>query len=358
MVSLTGILFSIVSIVLLVIAVLLVAKGLFELILSITGYKLKKKDSTGSSKVKHVIITGGSSGIGLELARAYLEKNYKVTIVARDLKKLQQAKIDLIDSVSKTNHSKVDDVSKNLEIISCDISGSEEAVQKAFNPIVEKHGGVDILVNCAGTSIAGVFEDLPVQEFERMHRVNVLGSIYSTRFVVPLMKQQRSGQIIFVASQVAQAAIHGYTAYAASKWALRGLAEALQMEVKPFNISVSVSYPPDTNTPGYAEEMLSKPSLTKTISESGQVFSPSVVARDIIRDADEGYFTISTGFDGWLIKQLHPGMSPMNNISEVVQQVLFASIARLIAVFYLLYWDFLVAKDAAEESKKESKKIK
>jgi 3-dehydrosphinganine reductase len=55
-----------------------------------------------------------------------------------------------------------------------------------------------------------------------------------------------------VTNQVAQAAIYGYTAYAASKWAIRGLAESLQMELRPFNILVAVSYPPDTDTPGYA----------------------------------------------------------------------------------------------------------
>ncbi|RYH21495.1 SDR family NAD(P)-dependent oxidoreductase [archaeon] len=64
------------------------------------------------------------------------------------------------------------------------------------------------------------------------------------------MKARGRGHIVFVSSQVAQAAIHGYTAYAASKWALRGLAEALQMELKPYNVSVSVAYPPDTRTPG------------------------------------------------------------------------------------------------------------
>ncbi len=132
------------------------------------------------------------------------------------------------------------------------------------------------------------------------------------------------------------------------------------MEVKPYNISVSVSYPPDTDTPGYKEEMLTKPSLTKVISESGQVFPPSAVAKDIIRDAEAGCFNISTGMDGWLIRQLHPGMSPFNNVFEVLQQIMFASLARLIAVFYLLYWDFVVAQDAAtnQKSSKESKKSK
>lgn len=135
------------------------------------------------------------------------------------------------------------------------------------------------------------------------------------------------------------------------------------MEVKPFNINVSVSYPPDTDTPGYKEEMLTKPSLTKIISESGQIFPPNAVAKDIIRDAEAGCFNISTGMDGWLIKQLHPGMSPFNNVFEVLQQIMFASLARLIAVFYLLYWDYVVAEHTAtnnnnKENKESDKKSK
>lgn len=130
------------------------------------------------------------------------------------------------------------------------------------------------------------------------------------------------------------------------------------MEVKPFNISVAVSYPPDTDTPGYKEEMLTKPSLTKIISESGQVFAPRSVARDIIRAADAGQFTISTGLDGWLLKLLHPGMSPVNNIFEVFEQVIFASLARFVAVFYLLSWDFLVAKHTVQQQQQTADKLK
>jgi 3-dehydrosphinganine reductase len=78
--------------------------------------------------------------------------------------------------------------------------------------------------------------------------------------------------ILFLASQ---AALHGYTAYAGSKWALRGLAEALQMELKPFNVYVSVSYPPDTNTPGYQVEMLDKPAITKALCETSTLCSGS-----------------------------------------------------------------------------------
>lgn len=83
-----------------------------------------------------------------------------------------------------------------------------------------------------------------------MLRINVMGSILPTRACLSAMKKNRKGKIIFVSSQVGQIAIHGYTAYGASKWAVRGMAEALQQEVKPFNISVSIAYPPDTDTPG------------------------------------------------------------------------------------------------------------
>ena len=123
------------------------------------------------------------------------------------------------------------------------------------------------------------------------------------------------------------------------------------MEVKPFNISVSVSYPPDTDTPGYKEEMLSKPSLTKDISETGVVVPPQDVARDIVHYASQGYYGISTGLDGWLIKQLHPGMSPCNSAWEVTQQIMFASPMRLVSVFYVLYWDWIVAHAVKKEQK-------
>ena len=114
------------------------------------------------------------------------------------------------------------------------------------------------------------------------------------------------------------------------------------MELKPHNIYVTVSYPPDTDTPGYKEEMLSTPSLTKLISESGVVFSPESVAKDIVSDSTMGYFGSCNGVDGWLLKQAHGGMTPINNAMEVYQQVLVASLARFVSIAYILYWDYLV----------------
>jgi hypothetical protein len=120
------------------------------------------------------------------------------------------------------------------------------------------------------------------------------------------------------------------------------------MEVKPFGIYVSVAYPPDTDTPGYKAEMLSKPSLTARLSEAGSVFQPDKVAKDICRGSALGYFGIATGLDGWMLKQVHPGMSPVHNAWEVLIQILFSPLCRLISVFYLLYFDQMCMADKIE----------
>lgn len=134
-----------------------------------------------------------------------------------------------------------------------------------------------MLINCAGTSVSGAFDEVVEEAFEDMYRVNVLGSVFPTRAVLPLMKRQRAGAIVFVSSQAGQVGLWGYTAYSASKFALRGLAQALQMEVHPFNIFVSVAYPPDTDTPGFQVEELSKPAETSMICGAGSVFKADQV---------------------------------------------------------------------------------
>ncbi len=114
--------------------------------------------------------------------------------------------------------------------------------------------------------------------------INYLGTAYAIRTVLPSMKSRRKGRIVCVSSVGGLIGLYGYTAYGASKFAVRGFAEALQMEVKPYGITVTVAFPPDTDTPCFVEENKIKPQETKLISESSGVFSPSKVADDILRD--------------------------------------------------------------------------
>jgi len=300
-----------------------------------------------------VAVTGGSSGIGLEAAKEYLRNGSNVTIIARNKQRLETALRQLEDYVKTLSGPP-----PKIMSVAVDVSVSEETFSKALLPAIEEMGEIDVLVNCAGTSVAGEFTALQEEEFERMLRINVLGSIFPTRTVIEGMKRRRRGRIVFVSSQVAQVALYGYTAYAASKWALRGLAEALQMELKPYNIYVSVVYPPDTDTPGYEVEMQSKPDITKKLSESGDVFKPEQVAANMVKYSAMGYFGIGTGLDGWLLKQLHPGMSPVNSLWEVVTGILFSPLCRIISVFYVLSWDQLCASEIKKTATPTSDSIK
>jgi 3-dehydrosphinganine reductase len=318
--------------------------AIFVLVLVLISSKLTEKSF--DCKKKHVLITGGSSGIGLETAKEYIRLGAHVSIVARNTKKLKAA-MDVLEACKKIDGQK-------LTSESLDVSSNPEEVTRKINDLVKRMGNIAVLVNCAGTSFAGEFDVANPEKLEYMLNVNVLGSAYPTHAALKSMKAAgQGGRVIFVASQVAQVAIHGYAHYAASKWALRGLAEAIQMEVKPHGIYVSVCYPPDTDTPGYEEEMKTKPDITKLLSESGSVFQPAEVARDLVWYSGKGYSHISTGLDGWLLKMLHPGMGPVNNIWETAQPIFFAPLARIISLFYVVAWDNICLQEKMKKNKKD-----
>jgi 3-dehydrosphinganine reductase len=325
-------------------------RGILSLVIKVQGYSLVSASAVKKEKKasKHVVVTGGSSGIGLELAREYLNKGNSVTIMARDGKKLEEAKADLIQSLS----AKVTNVGDKLIAVSCDVSSGIESVSNALKASTTAFGDVDILVNCAGVTYIKDFVSADITEFERLIKINYLGCVYATKAVISSMKENRRGQIVFVSSQVAQASIHGFSAYSPSKWALHGLAEALQMEMRPYNVFVSLSCPPDVDTPMYKEEMKTKPQITKDISDGSAVMSPSAVAKEIISGADRHLFIISHGLEGWLLKQLHPGCTPITNIWEFTQQVFLASPLRMIIGLIVVFWEYLVEVDAAKNESK------
>uniref|UniRef100_A0A8C1YGE2 3-dehydrosphinganine reductase n=2 Tax=Cyprinus carpio TaxID=7962 RepID=A0A8C1YGE2_CYPCA len=212
----------------------------------------------------HVVVTGGSSGIGKCIAMECYKHGAFITLVARDEHKLVQAKKEV--EKCAINDKQV------VLCISVDVSKGYNQVESVIKQAQEKLGPVDMLVNCAGMSISGTFEEIS-------------GSVYPTRAVITTMKERRMGRIMFVSSQAGLIGLFGYTAYSPSKFALRGLAEALQMEMKPYNIYVTVAYPPDTDTPGFAEENKTKPLETRLISETSGVCQPEQVAKVVVKDA-------------------------------------------------------------------------
>ncbi|VFV45179.1 low quality protein: [Lynx pardinus] len=188
---------------------------------------------------------------------------------------------------------------------------------------------------------------------QRLMSVNYLGSVYPSRAVITTMKERRVGRIVFVSSQAGQLGLFGFTAYSSSKFAIRGLAEALQMEVKPYNVYVTVAYPPDTDTPGFAEENKTKPLETRLISETVSVCKPEQVAKQIVKDAIQGNFNSSIGSDGYMLSSLTCGMAPVTSITEGLQQVVTMGLFRTIALFYLGSFDSIVRRCMMQRAKSE-----
>lgn len=206
---------------------------------------------------KHVIITGGSSGIGFATAQRVLMRGASVSLIARNRARLADA-ADLLRPLAQRS-------GQRIEIANADVSHSHD-IQQAIASLIQRAGPCDVLVTSAGMTQPGYFEQLDDSVFQELMNVNYFGTLNAIRAVVPQMMQRRSGSIVGISSVVGILGIFGYTAYAPSKFAVRGLLEALRHELKPYNITVSIVYPPDTDTPQLAYENQFKPLETSRIS--------------------------------------------------------------------------------------------
>ncbi len=162
---------------------------------------------------KVVVITGGSSGIGRALAAAALEHGAKVAVCGRDLEKLQ-------GNFTPT---------ASLLCFKADVVN--EADCKAFiAAVVQKWGGVDVLVNNAGISMRALFQDVDLAVIKELMDVNFWGTVYCTRYALPSVLE-RKGVVAGVSSVAGYRGLPGRTGYSASKFAMQGFLEALRTEL-------------------------------------------------------------------------------------------------------------------------------
>lgn len=161
-------------------------------------------------------------------------------------------------------------------------------------------------------------------------RINYLGSVYCTQACLATNQRQTLKRIVFISSQAGQLGVYGYTAYCSTKFALKGLAESLQMELIRENIYVTLVFPPDTDTPGFVEERKSIPEETRLINETSGVISAENVATKIIEQMQRGSFTCSYGFNGAMLTCLTSGAQPATTVREIISQSMFMALLRLI----------------------------
>ncbi len=241
---------------------------------------------------KKALITGGSSGIGLALAKQLIHFGADVCILSRNPANLQKAVSELEKHRSSTD--------VEISSLSADVSDSL-TLKNAISPLLSRWGKVDLLINSAGVAHPGEFWKLEEKIFHQMMQINYFGTVNAIRAILPAMLAEKNGIIVNISSVVGYLNIYGYTAYGASKHAVTGLSDALRMELKPLGIHVSLVYPPDTDTPQLAYENQYKPEVTKVLASSGGIVQPEQVAREILYGVANRKYLILPGLENKLI---------------------------------------------------------
>jgi len=260
--------------------------------------------------VRCAFITGGSSGIGLAVAKELVHEGVDVLLIARDKVRLEQA----AESLRATESSKAPRSSaagrtvgnSRVSTLSLDV-GNPEEVKNALHKAVEEFCEPDFLLNCAGEAFPDYFDRIPDAQFERTIDVHLKGTWYVTKTLLPYLKKNR-GTIVNVSSLAGLVGVFGYTAYSAAKAGVIGFSEALRSELAVEGVQVAVLCPPDTDTPGFERENRTKPEETKVISKNAGVLKPEKVAQELFRGLSRRKFLIVPGLEArltaWVARHL------------------------------------------------------
>jgi 3-dehydrosphinganine reductase len=245
---------------------------------------------------KLALVTGGSSGIGLAIAKQIARLGGNVVILARRQEMLDKA-------ISEIETCRIIENQQILAVVG-DVTHFD-SLKIVLDTFVSQKGTPDIIVNSAGVAHPGNFAALSVDIFHWMMDVNYFGTVNVLKILVPIMQKRRSGTIVNISSVAGFIGVYGYTAYGASKYAVAGFTDALRSELKPYNIQVSIVFPPDTDTPQLEYEKKFKPFITREIAGSAKLMSAEVVAKEIMSKVSKRKYIILPGSEGKLLYFAH-----------------------------------------------------
>tara|TARA_B110000444_G_scaffold65205_1_gene61059 strand:- start:1498 stop:2202 length:705 start_codon:yes stop_codon:yes gene_type:complete len=209
-------------------------------------------------KGKKIIITGGSLGIGKETAKQLVDRGAEVLITGRSSKRLELAKSF---SGAKTI---VFDVS--------DLDFIEDNTKRCIDIL---NGDIDIIINNAGVGVFQPLDDINKNDFLNIFNTNVFGLALFTKAIVPIMKNKKSGTIINIGSSASVKGFKFGSVYSASKFAVRGLTQCWQSELRPFNIRVCQINPSEVTTAFATNNRIERDDLHNKLS-------PKEIAHSIV----------------------------------------------------------------------------
>jgi len=188
------------------------------------------------NKNKVVFITGAASGIGYEIGLEFAKEGAKVAFSDMNEEKLTEVVKNLVDE------------GYDCIGVKCDVTNEEE-IKEAIDQTVEKYGRLDVLVNNAGMQHVSLLEDFPTERFELMTKIMLVAPFMAIKHVMPLMKEQKFGRIINMASINGVIGFAGKSAYNSAKHGLIGLTKVTALEGAEFGITANAICPGYVDTP-------------------------------------------------------------------------------------------------------------
>jgi short-subunit dehydrogenase len=265
---------------------------------------------------KTILLTGGSRGLGLVMARQLIDAGARIAICARDEAELERARTEL------------EQPGKEVFALTCNVTDQAQ-VEQMVQQVKERFGKIDILINNAGTDIIGPLETLTMQDYDDLMKLHFWAPLYATYGVLPEMRQQKSGRIVNISSVGGKVASPHMVGYCASKFALVGLSQGMRTELAKDGIIVTTVCPGFIRT-GVVDHAVIKGQHRKefvwfSISDSLPLISASAekVARATIAGLRRGATEVIVPLPTWLSVKfyaLFPGLS--TNLFSLVNQLL------------------------------------
>lgn len=272
---------------------------------------------------KVVLVTGASSGLGLAVATYLAKMEYTVYAGARSFKD------------ENKNLGEAGNI-ENFNKIYLDVT-NEQSANEAIESIMKKEGKLDVLINCAAYLVLGSVEETTIEEYRGVLETNFLGTVRMCQKVVPIMRKQRQGRIINFSSINGIMATPFQSAYAASKFAIEGMTEALSLETKEFGIKVTLIEPGDHRSGSKNYRKHSKGADLKTSPYYDKYIK---VTNRYVYDEDNGSYPIDLAKEVYkILKKKNPNLRYVigkfgERISVGLKRILYSRIAEMIMSDY------------------------
>lgn len=211
-----------------------------------------QKNELLQMKNKVVFITGSAGGIGMEIAKHFAREGARVVITDLEGDRLKSAKSTLLK--------------QNLKVLDIEVDvTNENQIKSAIDETHKKYGRIDILINNAGLQYVSKIEEFPTEKFELLIRVMLVASFLTTKYVFPIMKEQKFGRIINISSVNGLIGFAGKAAYSSAKHGVIGLTKVTALEGAEFNITANALCPGYVDT-DLVQNQLSALAKTRNIS--------------------------------------------------------------------------------------------